>query len=170
MKCHYMLIVIGSSRAHYYIWYMSILKRFLLNRLITQMAKTISAHFFTIKLIVIQFIGVSHLQHVLKVAIEMHIHFHPIYVLHSQIISICRRVDNSCTNLLPYKTLSCPNLSLLISSVDTIRVYLRVAAFESCVFLCYSIIVSQGLHICFGPTLTRNSCPTSTTMTSSYCT
>lgn len=130
-------------------------------RLIAQVAISILAHLFAVKLSVFHIVWVTHLEHVLQVAVEMHVHLHAVYVLNCKIIAVGWRVDNRASYLLSYETLGGSDVGLLISSVDAVGVYLRIATFESSIFLCHPIIVSKCLQVCFSSTLVWNSSATS---------
>ena len=89
----------------------------------------------------------------LQVAVEMHVHFHAVYVLNCQVITVSGWVHNRTSNLLPYQALSGSNVRLLVSSIDTIRINLRVATFETTILLSHPIIVSKCLQVCFSSAL-----------------
>ena len=92
----------------------------------------------------------------LQIAVEMHVHFHAIYVLDCQVIAVSRRVHNRASDLLPYQALSSSDVWLLIISIDAIWINLRVATFETTIFLSHPIIVSKCLQVCFSSTLAWN--------------
>lgn len=117
------------------------------------MAVPIFPHLFAIELGVFEIVGITHLEHVLEVAVEMHVHFHAVYVLNGQIIAVSGWVHDSASNLLPYQALSSSHVRLLVIAIYAIWINLGVATFETTIFLSHPVIVSKGLQVCFGSAL-----------------
>jgi len=163
-----MFVIISACSSHQDVRHMSVVKRFLMYRLIAQVAIPVFTHLFPVELSSFEVVGVTHLEHVLQVAVKMHVHLHTVYVLNCQVVAVSRWVHYRASYLLPYQTLSGSNMGLLISPIDAIRINLGISSFETTIFLSHSIIVSQCLQVRFSATLVRYGDTASTAMACSW--
>ena len=136
-----------------------------MNRLIAQVAVPVFAHLLTVELRAFEIVRVAHLEHVLEVAVEVHVHLHAVYVLDRQIITVSWWIHNCAPNLLPYEALGSGDMWLLVIAIYTIWINLSVATFEATIFLSHPVVVSEGLQVCLSSTLAWYSSSTSATMT-----